>query len=205
MLDAAADEKKPALVRQFSNEDDNSSSDGGDKDTAMPLFGINRAIPDLGQVRDDIAEKLEMGEKAVDNLLTETTHGAILDELLFAGNMPVLQAYLLKYSFLGDGGKPDLSPKDKDGDTSTESNKTWRETFHYWLISLACCISIVLRGVSQVYLCNNPLTGVMICIGLYLTDPKLLIFALVGTASATLCASLVCLPASTEIVSGLTG
>ncbi|CAN0443614.1 unnamed protein product, partial [Ectocarpus fasciculatus] len=65
--------------------------------------------------------------------------------------------------------------------------------------------SIVLRGISQVYLCNNPLTGVFICAGLYVTDPQLLVYALVGTVCATLGASLLCLPASTEIVSGLTG
>lgn len=147
-------------------------------------------VENLTQVKEDIAVKIEVTDKLVDKILTETKYGALLDELLFAGNMPVLQAYLQKYSFLGD---------------YVAKESSWAETFHYMIISVACCISIVLRGVSQVYLCNNPLTGVMICIGLYITDPKLLVFALVGTICATVFASIVCLPASTEIVSGLTG
>jgi urea transporter len=183
--------------------------EGEDRDKATPIFGfelpslpsISLPLPDMSEVaenlaanftqaKEDLVEKIEIGDKLVDDILTETRYGAILDELFFAGNMPVFQAYLQKYSFLGDY-------------VAKESN--WKESVHFVVISLACCISIVLRGVSQVYLCNNPLTGVMICIGLYLTDPKLLVFGLVGTTCATLFASVVCLPASTEIVSGLTG
>lgn len=158
-----------------------------------PIADIAQNIMDVHAIiKDDITDKIDQSEKKVEAILMETLWGSIVDELLFAGNMPVLQDYLLKYGFLGGS-----SLEGREG--------TLLDRAHYLAVSVACVASIVLRGISQVYLCNNPLTGVFICAGLYVTDPQLLVYALVGTVCATLGASLLCLPASTEIVSGLTG
>ena len=188
-------------VRPFDDGDDDAEDEGAG-DRLMPLpFDINfPPIAEIAQnildvhatIKEDIADKIDLSEKKVEEILMETLWGSVVDELLFAGNMPVLQDYLLKYGFLGGA-----SLEAKEG--------TLLDKAHYLAVSIACAASIVLRGISQVYLCNNPLTGILICAGLYVTDPKLLVYALVGTVCATLGASLLCLPASTEIVSGLTG
>lgn len=141
---------------------------------------------------DELSSKYEAGEQVVEEILSTTLWGSIVDELFLSGNMPAVQAYLIRHSFMGE------FPQKDTGSAITEK-------LHYAVVSVLLLVNILLRGISQVYLCNNPLSGILICIGLYLTDPKLLIYALVGCASATFGAFAVCLPASTEILSGLTG
>lgn len=187
-------------VRSFRDGDDEDPTGEEGRDLAMPLPEGNQGVPIISTIvesvvaiKDNLVETKQLSEKIVDNFLISSLPGVVLDELLFSGNMPLTQRYLIKYSFLG-GYYEDSGPP-----------ASWAQWMHCFVVSLVCMINIGLRGISQVYLCNNPLSGVMICIGLYLTDPKLLIYALVGTACATLSASVLCLPNSDEIAAGLTG
>lgn len=177
-------------IRRFEDE----SNDGSDR--PGPLSGLSATASNMADVpyllKEKISNKYTEGEELVEVLLTGTWWGAIIDELFFAGNMPILHEYLCKYSFLGD------SPLSEVGTT------LWGKV-HYITISILLLVTVLLRGISQVYLCNNPFTGILICVGLYLTDPKLLIYAIVGTVSATTGAFVLCLPSSMEILSGLTG
>jgi len=64
---------------------------------------------------------------------------------------------------------------------------------------------VVLRGVSQVFLCDHPITGLLICIGLSLTSIELMLYGLWGTLCGTLGAYFVGQAPIDEISSGLCG
>ncbi len=117
----------------------------------------------------------------------------IVKELFFAGIMPRTQKYLLENSFLREPLPQHSEPR------------SWKDQLHFLGISFLCTINIVLRGIAQVYLCNNPLSGFLICIGLAHTSTQLLVYALVGTICSTLLGSVLCMPDSTDITSGLCG
>lgn len=74
-----------------------------------------------------------------------------------------------------------------------------------FLFGFILLLDIVLRGISQVFLCDHPITGILICIGLILTSPMLLAYALLGTISATFGAILIARPEIHDITSGLCG
>lgn len=71
--------------------------------------------------------------------------------------------------------------------------------------SILFLIDVVLRGISQVYLCDHPITGVFICFGLAWTSWGLLGYALLGTAFSTLGAFVIATPPKEDITSGLCG
>ena len=112
----------------------------------------------------------------------------IIKELFFAGTMPRTQKYLLENSFLREPLPEHSQPR------------SWEDQLRF-----LCSVNIVLRGIAQVYLCNNPLSGLLICIGLAHTSTQLLVYALVGTICSTLLGSMLCMPDSTDITSGLCG
>lgn len=124
----------------------------------------------------------------------------------------------LKFSRLFDCLKP-----------SEETKKTWYyRTFHEVCLTssmpnaqkylykrgfkqkqqgyyILLCIDVVLRGVAQVFLCNHPLAGILITIGLGLTSYQLSLYALLGTAVATFSAVTVARPPEEDILAGLCG
>lgn len=76
-----------------------------------------------------------------------------------------------------------------------------RSVFRYLLF--VC--DVVLRGVAQVYLCDNPVTGVLVLCGLICTSWVLAAYAVLGTFFATLGAQLICRPQFDTITSGMCG
>jgi len=109
--------------------------------------------------------------------------------------MPLLTSYIHNYDFY---------PLHIDINALT----IWQHAYYY-LIHLPFLVlyyaNIVLRGVGQVYICNHPVTGICVCIGLYLTSPVLMVYALLGTLFENFGAWLVCRPVIGEVDAGLFG
>jgi urea transporter len=61
------------------------------------------------------------------------------------------------------------------------------------------CADVILRGISQVFLCNHPVTGLLVCAALWLTSWKLLVGCVLGTAAGTAGAYLVSCPPFEEV------
>jgi urea transporter len=83
--------------------------------------------------------------------------------------------------------------------------KNGLNTFAQLIVWLVLVIDIVLRGIAQVFLCNNPLSGIFICIGLSFTSVTMLGYAFLTTLLATFSAWLVGTPAIEDVLSGLCG
>jgi urea transporter len=66
-------------------------------------------------------------------------------------------------------------------------------------------IDIILRGISQVFLCDHPLCGILISIGLILTSYELFLYAVWGTIFSTVGAYLIGTASMDDIRSGLCG
>lgn len=101
----------------------------------------------------------------------------IFHEIFISSSMPKSQAYLYEQGF------------------------TKKSPFWFTLLS----IDVVLRGISQVFLCNHPLCGVLICIGLGLSSYKLPLFALLGSAVCSFSAVSIARPPKEDILAGLCG
>jgi hypothetical protein len=114
----------------------------------------------------------------------------ILREILYTGNMPNAQEYLYKHSFFHF-----------EGQDAQSSNGL----FIQLLSTILVVVDIILRGIAQVFLCNNPISGIFICAGLAHTSTRLLVYAIIGTAASSLSGVLLTLPPLTEVASGLLG
>lgn len=68
-----------------------------------------------------------------------------------------------------------------------------------------CGMDVLLRGVAQVYLCNHPISGLLMSMALYVTAPQLLVFALMGCLGSTLSSHLICRESWNNIQNGLCG
>ena len=66
-------------------------------------------------------------------------------------------------------------------------------------------IDILLRGISQVFLCNHPITGIFVLIGISFTSLELVGYALLGTLFGTTGAIIIGRPLMNDVTSGLTG
>ena len=66
-------------------------------------------------------------------------------------------------------------------------------------------IDVILRGIAQVFLCDHPITGGFICIGLALTSTELLLHTVVGTIFSTIGAHFIGTARMEEVRSGLCG
>ena len=118
-----------------------------------------------------------------------------IDEIFFSGNMPDFKTYI----------KFKLSQTILCVEASKSfSTKAWilLKGVPFLLLYF---VDIVLRGVSQVYLCNHPLCGLLICIGLWTTSFELLIFGLVGSAVSTVAGYIISSPKLEEVEAGLCG
>lgn len=119
----------------------------------------------------------------------------VVDEIFFAGNMPDFKSYI-KYKLA-------VMLSDIES-TDSKVAKFWAVVcgLPYMFLYFA---DIMLRGVSQVYLANHPITGLCICIGLWTTSVDLLVFGLCGSIVSTIAAYLVCTPKMEELEAGLCG
>lgn len=104
----------------------------------------------------------------------------IFYELFFSGSMPKSQKRLLKKY-------------------SNDHNKQ-----KYFYLSLLV-IDVILRGVAQVFLCNHPITGVFICIGIAFTSFELLGYALLAVAISTGSSLIIAKPYQANLLAGLCG
>lgn len=125
--------------------------------------------------------------------------GQVLEEVFLSGNMSATLGLTLKHSSIGSASEHGRKL------SAVPVNVTWQSRAGEAAITCLGVINILLRGISQVYLCNHPITGFFICIGLGLSSTKLLIHALVGTACSTIGATILALPETNYIVSGLCG
>ena len=71
-------------------------------------------------------------------------------------------------------------------------------------VPLLIC-DVVLRGISQVYLCDHPVTGALILAGLMCTSPHLVAHALLGVIASTLSCIYFTAPPMEEVFAGLCG
>lgn len=165
-----------AAVRDFEDSDE---GEGFDK------------VPDLEQPKT----KPVMASKDAKTSYKDTTVWKIYDDIFHSGSMPLLTAYFHDYDFY---------PLDVD----PEQLPVW-EHFQVYLqhIPFLCLYyaTIVLRGVGQVYICNHPVTGLCVCVGLYLSSPTLLVYALLGAVFENIGAYVVCKPVVGEVEAGLFG
>lgn len=72
-----------------------------------------------------------------------------------------------------------------------------------WRVIFA--IDVVLRGIAQVFLCNNPLSGVLILAGLALSSPVLSYYSLLGCVGSTVGAYFLAGSALIDVANGLCG
>lgn len=119
----------------------------------------------------------------------------IFDDVFKSGHMPLFSAYFHEYDFY----PLDVDPKSL---SLFEHVRIYAMNAPFVILYYA---SIVLRGVSQVFLCNHPITGLCICIGLALSSPTLMMYALLGAIFENIGAFLVCQPVIAEMERGLFG
>jgi hypothetical protein len=119
----------------------------------------------------------------------------ILDEIFMSGSMPKFTAYLREYEFY---------PHHVDPETLSLEGHFYAYANNIPFLCLYYA-NVVLRGVGQVYICNNPVTGLFVCIGLCISSPVLMMYGLLGAAFANIGALVMCPPATEEIESGLFG
>jgi hypothetical protein len=119
----------------------------------------------------------------------------ILYDIFNTGNMPMLMTYCREYEFYPAEVEPER--------LSLLEHCYWYARNTPFL--LLYYTNIVLRGIGQVYICNHPVTGLLVCIGLWLSSPTLMAYAIIGSAVETLGAWLVCRPPTEDIEAGLFG
>ena len=120
---------------------------------------------------------------------------AIVDDVFLSGSMPKLSAFLHSFEFYS----ADVDPENLAFLGHVE---VYCKHIPFLCLYYA---NIILRGVGQVYICNNPVTGLLVCVGLYLSSPTLMLYGLLGAIFANLGAYLICPPSNDEIESGLFG
>lgn len=127
--------------------------------------------------------------------LKDTIVWKIFDDIVYTGSMPLLTAFFHDYDFY----PLDVNPEQL---TVWEHFKVYMNHLPFVLFYYA---NIVLRGVGQVFICNHPITGLFVCMGLYLSSPMLLVYALLGAIYENVAAYLICKPIIGEMEAGLYG
>ena len=119
-------------------------------------------------------------------------------EVFLSTNMAATHGFILRHSALGN----ELEQVNEEENT-TEGY--WMSQFKGVVITLLVIANVIFRGISQVYLCNHPISGIFICIGLALSSTRLIVYTLVGTICSTIGSVILTLPETNYIVSGLCG
>jgi hypothetical protein len=120
----------------------------------------------------------------------------VFEEVFLSGNMQRTQDFILRWSYFN---------KNRPADAVLPRPFHWLAPLVPLFMSLVLCADVVFRGIAQVYLCNHPISGILVCIGLAHESTQLLVFGLMGTACATLMCWLICVPNPSEVLSGLCG
>ena len=109
----------------------------------------------------------------------------IFNEVFYSGDMKCTQQWIISYAY-GDRSQ-DISP-------SLQA-----------LAMLLLVVDVVLRGIAQVFLCNHPVSGIFICIGLAFTSGVMLGYSILTTLLATGAALFVATAPLPDVLSGLCG
>lgn len=72
-------------------------------------------------------------------------------------------------------------------------------------IFLVLCVDVVLRGIAQVFLCDHPISGILILVGLMNTSYELAGYALLGTLFSTIGSIFIATASYSDVSSGLCG
>ena len=111
--------------------------------------------------RDDLnCFEVKQGRKSFESESIVWGMGEVLNEIFLSGNMPHFHKYACSKSVDSVGFVGLYVP------------------------------NLLLRGISQVFLCNHPLSGLLICGGLAVTSVELMCHALLGAAIGALGKSL---------------
>lgn len=162
-----------------------------------------RCLAILSSHTDDIALLQELlappGNKQNDITLAFT-----INEIFLSGNMPKFKEYLNSYVVFKKTNPHDLTWGELvlSSDARNEVLYTLYINLPFFLL---CTVDISLRGIAQVYLCNHPVSGLLISFALFLTAPELFIFALIGCLGSTITSYWVCKESWDNIQSGLCG
>jgi urea transporter len=114
----------------------------------------------------------------------------------------------------GKGGKDGKAREGAEGvgDKKEEAKEGWcvggdgrRAASSVWVWNLVLLLFIVLRGVSQVYLCSNPVSGLLIVVACYLSAPGLAGYCVLGALLSALAARITVAPPRQESLWGITG
>ncbi|RYH13392.1 urea transporter [archaeon] len=85
-------------------------------------------------------------------------------------------------------------------------DKGWKNRQKYSCgYSTLLFIDITLRGISQVFLCNNPFSGMFILAGVAMTSWELMLYSILSTVVATISAATIGRPPPEDILAGLCG
>ena len=150
---------------------------------------------DVDMCEDDLLAETPLVEPEPDPSWKNSFAGKIFDDIFKSGSMPLLNAYFHEYDFY----PLDCDPKKL---APFEHIKIYAANMPFVVFYYS---TIVLRGVSQVFLCNHPVTGFCICIGLCLSSPTLMAYALLGAIFENIGAFIVCQPVIEEMERGLFG
>lgn len=123
----------------------------------------------------NIINKL-FNEKFQENFIK--TFDWLWKEIMTSGNMPETKKYFCSFT-------------------------TFKQTKP--LTYLFIFIDLILRGISQVYLCDHPISGLLIAIGVGLSSWTLLLHGIIGVIGSTFGATVVCRLPYSKISSGLVG
>ena len=80
-------------------------------------------------------------------------------EIFFSGTMTATQDYIFEQAF--------------------------NESIFSWIFQVVFLIDVILRGIAQVFLCNHPIAGIFICIGMAWSSTEMMAYSILGTALCT--------------------
>jgi hypothetical protein len=173
-----------ARVRAFEDDSEYSDEEAGPKDISEKDIAEAR----LKDIKEKPVEPLAKPESL-------PLAAYIADEIFFSGNMPDFKTYI-KYK---------LAVMIFDWELAQNNSQKFKAAVAGIPYMLLYFGDIIMRGVSQVYLANHPITGICICIGLWTTSYHLLVFGLCGSIVSTVAAYMVCTPKMEELEAGLCG
>jgi urea transporter len=158
------------------------------------MASVNDAVRAFGH-DDDVSHEDVIPQADSKGAVPKYTVVHIVHDIFMTGNMPMLMTYCRDYEFYPAEVEP-------QGLSLCQHSYWYARNTPFLLLYYT---NIVLRGIGQVYICNHPVTGLLVCIGLWISSPTLMAYAIIGSAVETLGAWLVCRPPTEDIEAGLFG
>jgi hypothetical protein len=187
-------EQAPNVMRhtQVRGFEDDSDEEAGHMDNIeMP----DEKRKNVGEIAPEPAPDIPVPVEPVMKPESLPLAAYIADEIFFSGNMPDFKNHM-KYK---------LAVMIFDWELAQNNSQKFKAVVAGIPYMLLYFGDIIMRGVSQVYLANHPITGICICIGLWTTSYHLLVFGLCGSIVSTVAAYMVCTPKMEELEAGLCG